>query len=533
MGVGIELLGKHVRCPHCNQKLLAPTSSEPQAAPATAPTAPASPRPQPEDNPFSFNAAPDPALPPKPDPAPPPPKKPAVRVQPSQPKATTAPPPKPVTASPEPLPLDNSEPMFNFTQKREAADSILSEPGESEDDVFGSQGGKRMRIPTLPEIPPSPPPAPMPAAAYSQPMPVPILIPPPTAPAPAAHSSDNPFAFELDQQSAPVPTVPQPLPIAPQPVPVASQPRAAIPQPVPMPVQQLPKPVVATLEPIEELPEEEPAPKPSRGGRNRPTQSPSSGISMPVFFGVVGYAVLVTVAAIYGLFIKSGEKVDPGHPLSTIPDSFGEFDPVSRKKVTQYRFPVDGELPANQKAGLGGKIEIGQLEIEPLKVEIRPLKVIVEGKQEKPREEARRNTLVMQLRIKNTSNDLSIFPMDPALTRKARPDDKQFVGTRLVVPGKQPFVGGGIEWPVAANVKRKYEEQQEKDNVPLNPGETREYVVFTDTDPQIVKTVKESSDTLLWRVQVRRGLIEFKGKDVPVTAIIGVEFKSSDVKGPD
>jgi hypothetical protein len=45
--------------------------------------------------------------------------------------------------------------------------------------------------------------------------------------------------------------------------------------------------------------------------------------------------------------------------------------------------------------------------------------------------------------------------------------------------------------------------------------------------------VKESSDTLLWRVQVRRGLIEFKGKDVPVTAIIGVEFKSSDVKGPD
>jgi hypothetical protein len=434
---------------------------------------------------------------------------------------------------PEPLPLDdNSEPMFKFTQKREAADSILSEPDESEDGIFGSQGGKKMPIPTLPEILPSqPPPAPVPAAAFSQPMPVPIVMPPPIAPAPVAQSSDNPFAFEMDQPSAP--SVPQPLPIAPQPVPVASQPRPAAPQPVPIPVQPFTKPIVVTPEPIEELPEEEPAPKPRRGARSRSTQTTSSGISMPVFFGVVGYAVIVTIAAIYGLFIKSGEKVDPGHPLSTIPDSFGEFDPVSRKKVTQYRFPVDGELPANQKAGLGGKIEIGQLEIEPLKVEIRPLKVITEGKQEKPREEARRNTLVMQLRIKNASNDVSIFPMDPALTRKARPDDKQYVGTRLVIPGKQPFVGGGIEWPVAANVKRKYEEQQEKDNVALNPGETREYIVFTDTDPQIVRTVKESTDTLLWRVQVRRGLIEFKGKDVPVTAIIGVEFKASDVKGLD
>ena len=36
--------------------------------------------------------------------------------------------------------------------------------------------------------------------------------------------------------------------------------------------------------------------------------------------------------------------------------------------------------------------------------------------------------------------------------------------------------------------------------------------------------------TLLWRVQVRRGRIDFDGKDVPVTAIIGVEFRAADVK---
>jgi hypothetical protein len=249
-----------------------------------------------------------------------------------------------------------------------------------------------------------------------------------------------------------------------------------------------------------------------------------------IFYAVVGYAALMTLLAIYGLFIKSGERLDPGHPLSTIPDSFGEFDPVSRKQVSQYKFPVDGELPANQRAGLGGKIEIGQLAIEPVKLESRPLKVITEGKQEKPLMKTLPKALVMQLRITNTSGEFSIFPMDPALTRKARIDDKP--ATRLVV-GKQIFYGGGIEWPVATNVKRKYEEQQEKDWTPLKPGESRDYVVFTDSDRQILKAVTDLNDTILWRVQVRRGLIQFKGKDIPVTAMIGVEFKSSDVKSSD
>jgi hypothetical protein len=538
MGVGIDLLGKLVRCPHCKQKVLAPATSD---APATAPAAPAAPQP-PADNPFSFAPAPAAAPQPRPAPAPPPPSpKPVVSSPPPRPPAAIVPPKKIPAPEPEPLPLDDSaEPMFNFTQnqKKELADSILSEPGESEDDVFGSSGANKTSIPTLPEIPPSPPPpAPPTAAAYAQPVPVPVLIPPPAAPAPVTQASANPFAFEMDQSPAPAPTVPQQQPVAPRPVPVQVQSRPVAPQPIPVPVpvpHSTPKPVAEVLEPIEELPEEEPAPKSktNRGARSRTTPTPSTGIPKAAFFAVVGYAVLVTLAAIYGLFIKSGEKLDPGHPLSTIPDNFGEFDPVSRKKVSQLnQLKLDGELPANLKASLGGKIEVGQLEIEPVKVEIRPLKVFIEGKGEK-REENRRDTLVMQMRIKNTSSDLSIFPMDPAFTRKARPDDKEPL-TRLVIGKQKTFYGGGIEWPVAANVKRKYEEQQEKDNTPLKPGESREYVVFTDSDPQIVRTVRESNDPILWRVHLRRGLIELKGKDIPVTAIIGVEFKAADVKNSE
>ena len=84
MGVGMELSGKHVRCPHCKQIVLAPTAA---------------------------------AVPP------------AV----------------------EPAPAPDSDPVFNTTP-RESAESILSDPEESEDEVFSSsKNGTRMRIPDLPD----------------------------------------------------------------------------------------------------------------------------------------------------------------------------------------------------------------------------------------------------------------------------------------------------------------------------------------------------------------------------------------------
>jgi hypothetical protein len=35
---------------------------------------------------------------------------------------------------------------------------------------------------------------------------------------------------------------------------------------------------------------------------------------------------------------------------------------------------------------------------------------------------------------------------------------------------------------------------------------------------------------LLWRVQLRRGLVPFKGKQLPATAVIGVEFTDKEVQ---
>jgi hypothetical protein len=134
------------------------------------------------------------------------------------------------------------------------------------------------------------------------------------------------------------------------------------------------------------------------------------------------------------------------------------------------------------------------------------------------------------LRVRNTSDDLTIYPMDPAFTRRAVGTDRP--GTGLVV-GSETFWGGTISWPFPPRVQREYEAAQERDAAPLRPGEAREYVVFTDTRSEIVRAVRAAAGPLLWRVQVRRGLVPHDGRPVPVTAVIGVEFRPSDVKGLD
>jgi hypothetical protein len=564
-------------------------------------------------NPFTFGGPADPTLPPQPKPVvsrpEPPAPTPAAAVQPApipvnpftfapQPAAPPPAPPvqqapvKPVVPQPpvQPAPLPSShypEPTFTFPpSNKEGAESIFSAADESEDEIFGSQPGNRLKIPSLPEPPPYTPPAVV--QPVQPPMPV-YTAPAPAAPAPVPAPHDyaaaaNPFAFP----SAPQPVAPPPAAVPQQPayVPQPVPPPAYVPQPVQNPfgayqpppaVQPAPAPIhpqpaappqgdpfsdfspmsaepagelaaqplgASAVQPAalpldaEPLPLEDPvqkqkeaAARPGRPSRAKAAAAPSGGISKPIFFGVAAYALVMTLVAIYGLFIKSGDKVDPGHPLSTIPDSFGEFDPVKRKQVSQYKFPVDGELPGTLRAGLGSKIEVGQLEIEPVKVEARPLKIVTEGKKQQYNETTKGRALVLQLKVKNTSNDLAIFPMDPAFLRKPKGDDKQ-VPTRLVV-GKQTFLGGAIDWPTATNVTRRYEEQQAGDATPLKPGETRDYVVFTNVDPKLIEAVHAATETLQWRIQIRRGLIEYRGKDVPVTAIIGVEFKPSDVKNLD
>lgn len=478
MGVGVELLGRKVRCPHCKQVVLAPTAP---AAPAAAAAVPAAAMPLP----------PPPAAPPAPTP-----------------------------------PVPDDLPVFNLP-KREAAESIFGETAEEGDDLFGSSDATRLAVPELP------PPEPFPTAV----VPVQIVTPDPTPQPPAVPGTDP--CVDL---AAPEPAPPRPAAPPPPPVPIPSPPLPA-PAAAANPWASFDvvpaAPLAPTLAPAAvaapELDGEHEPSRPDRpaAGRLRPgAPAPGGGTALKVgFFVVLAYAVVVTGLAVYGLFVKSGAPA--GHPLSAIPDDFGEFKPAERKKTGKLTIPVDGELPPELRVALGEKLAIGSLEVTPTKVEARRLIRVGEyasggGKETLPPTPP---ALVLTMRIRNTSDDLFIHPTDPAFNRKVTTPAER-VGTGLVV-GNQTFWGGAIDWPFRKQVTRLYEAAQAADATPLNPGETRDYVVFTDTKLEILRAVRNATDGLVWRVQVRRGRIEFEGKDIPVTAIIGVDFQPGDVRGLD
>lgn len=471
MAVGADMLGKKVRCPSCKQVVLAPTEGA-TAAPA-------------------------------------------------------APPPAAAVAPTDDLPA------FTF-QRREGADSILSEAQESEDEVFGSTPGSRLERPSFsPPFAPAPLPVPVPTpaadgnpfefgAAPPEPPPPPPPPPPsvkkkPAAPRvavviedePPAADPTNPFSdFEAPTASPPV---------------VAATPLPPPPPPAVKPVK------VAVVED-----EEKPAPPARRPepAAKRTAPAEGGGLGAP-FYLLLLYAVIMTGLALYGFVFRYGTQIDPGHPLSAIPDNFGEFPPSERRKQGQLKKLPDAPLPPELRVAVGKKLDVGPLEVTPAKVEVRKLQVVTVAKGGKAGESTRPDAVVLTLRVRNTSSDVSLHPLDPAFTRKyGGSTDEPLPGTALEV-GKEKFRGGALPWPPSERVAAEYEAAQKDDATPLKPGESREYVVFTAPEARIVKAVKDAPEPMLWRVQVRRGFVQLRGKDVPVTAIIGVEFRAADVQLTD
>jgi hypothetical protein len=238
---------------------------------------------------------------------------------------------------------------------------------------------------------------------------------------------------------------------------------------------------------------------------------------------------LATCVALYGLFFRS-PGLPPTHPLAAIPDTFGEYDPASRKKIA-LRTPLTGPLPEELIVPLGGTMTIGQLRIEPVRVEERPLRLISEADQKK-REETTRPALVLHLKLSNTSSDLVFHPVDPALVRKASQLEHidRFNGTRLEV-GSATFIGGPLEWPFRPGVRR-YEAAQLEHDRPLQPGETREFVICSPDNPELRRALRNAPPNILWRVHLRTGILTFNDREIPITSIIGVRIPTSAIQRP-
>jgi hypothetical protein len=466
MAVGLELLGQQVQCPTCGQVIIAPVSVPDSQA---APVASAS---------------------------------------------------------------QGSSAVISFDQpKQEPHDSIFGEV--QDEDVFGS------RLPKV-EIPEGPPITPVPSAmnkpsnfaSFAPGMPptangsveasapqTPILEVPPAAPVAAVAPVPAPMSWTNSEP----PAEPQATPVAPaasewQPAAPGSEWRAA---------DAASEPTYAADAHIE-------APQ-----IRRPTPSREQRRLSSLMLAILGpYSVVVTMFCGYYI-VKYRNAAEGEHPFANIPDLRGCFDPAIRKQfaTTLPKMPnPDADMPDKLKVNLKDTLRIGQLEVTPERVEQGKIKerTVMQSNQVNV-QQLGGEALILHLRIKNVSSDVEVCPTDPFFDRLYSRNQGSAKPYFLLEIHRTKYYGGPIDFLAIdwKQVKRKYIEGQENDDAPLKPGEERSTIVCSDPRDQAAnQALKECkpNDALMWRVQLRHGLIEFHGKEYSVTGLIGVQFTAGDIK---
>ena len=273
--------------------------------------------------------------------------------------------------------------------------------------------------------------------------------------------------------------------------------------------------------------------------RKRPVASKS--MAMPIiFFSLLSYSVMAT--AILILILVRMKTAGPLHPLEYIPDVDGDNPGAKRTKI---RFNHDKEttqtiVPAHLRTKIGVAIRVGELEVTPLAVEKATVSVLVSGFSKS--EPCKGDSLVLRLKLKNVSKDQTFSPLDYYFNRKWKeksrnsyPPPFTFVQFGTEKPEKS-FFGGPANWlPLALAGSKKSQsprETVEDENLDkiLEPGDEMTAFLCTDGDDSSAQEILNHQGPMLWRLQVRRGLVSVGAKEIPATAVIGVEFGAIDVK---
>jgi hypothetical protein len=247
---------------------------------------------------------------------------------------------------------------------------------------------------------------------------------------------------------------------------------------------------------------------------------------------LVPYAVFMTVMAIF-YFIKYSSVANET-PLDQIPDLLGQFQQKQAKGSPQSRSvplpPPDQNLPGRLLTSLGKPIQVGAIEVTPLAVEYRPWTAFTKIRNRyEPRKVPIKATLVMHLRLRNVSPDLTFYPTDPYFDRNPKQaNDKPY--TLLDVGGRK-YYGGLIEFVAEpGNTERTWIAGQENDDKPLGPGEARETVLVSRPGDALFDAVQKAKEPAVWRIHVRRGLMPYHGTEIPVSAVVGVSFTAADIR---
>jgi hypothetical protein len=230
----------------------------------------------------------------------------------------------------------------------------------------------------------------------------------------------------------------------------------------------------------------------------------SSSVAPTILVFLVPYAICTTGFIAY--LLMNWPSIDR---LDYLPDPRML---KAMQKAGPVALPAHGiELAANRKIPLGGSVRVGDIEIRPVQV-----KRLLKG----------------DLELDFIAKNLSSEPMTPiemdffAGANKGNFRPYTFLSSNLRTPADDMGAGGYGGYLQYFDDPALVRERSRAD---LAPGAEEHITLTTEVKSRdYVTRIKGGNYT--WRLQVRRGNVNYRGGEIPVTAVVGVQFGESDIK---
>ena len=228
-------------------------------------------------------------------------------------------------------------------------------------------------------------------------------------------------------------------------------------------------------------------------------------VQMSILIFLVPYSILTTLIIVYLIFFGNQSR---GDVLQYLPDPTAKGGPQRVSMQPRH----DSPLSASLRTKLKKPITVGKLTVTPEKIRLTAA-----------------GDLELFLRARNEADKIKFEPISDYWIRYTpnKAGNEPYTFLQSESKSLSPIYGGYLRYQKAFDGK-----EEAAETYAIGPGE-RSFMVLqtreTYRNAHVAKIVK-SDETYLWRVQVRRGYVKNKGKDVSATAVIGVEFSASEIE---
>ena len=229
-----------------------------------------------------------------------------------------------------------------------------------------------------------------------------------------------------------------------------------------------------------------------------------SVFAMYALIFLVPYATLTTLAILYLVFASTRRP----HPFDMIPDPMRDSSKGGAKRVMMEN-PTN-PLADHQKVALGKTIQVGK----DGDLQVTPERVVL----------TKDGDLQLFLRAKNISKDSDFDPINEFFVKY---NPQKPTPSYTFLQSKTPNIGN--VYGAYLEYRKNSKDEKGTGSTVLKPYEEVTMVLTTYPNSHMPEIVK-GNDSQLWRVELRRGFVKYKGQDVSATAVIGVEFTSAQIE---